>query len=50
MNTGNQGARYIVVVLWREHGTGEWETTVIEDIWLELEQYEHIEVGSTECN
>ena len=48
-NTGNQGTGYIITVLWREHGTGEWETACIEDIWLEPEQYEHIEVGSIEC-
>ena len=48
-NTGNQETGYIVNVLWREHGTGEWETACIEDIWLEPEQYEHIEVGSIEC-
>ena len=48
-NTGNQGTGYIVNVLWREHGTGEWKTACIEDIWLEPEQYEHIEVGSIEC-
>ena len=48
-NTGNQGTGYIISVLWREHGTGEWETACIEDIWLEPEQYEHIEVGSIEC-
>ena len=33
-NTGNQGTGYIVNVLWREHGTGEWKTACIEDIWL----------------
>ena len=48
-NTGNQETGYIINVLWREHGSGEWETACIEDIWLEPEQYEHIEVGSIEC-
>ncbi len=49
-NTGNLGSGYIVVVLWSEHDSGEWETACVEDIWLEPGQYEHLEVGSIECS
>jgi flagellin-like protein len=49
-NTGNQGTGYIVMVLWSEHGTGEWETACIEDLWLEHGQYDQITVGSIECS
>ena len=48
-NTGNIGSGYIVFVYWSEHDSGIWETACIEDLWLEPEQYEHIELGSIEC-
>ena len=48
-NTGNQGTGYLVMVLWSEHVSGEWETACIEDLWLEPEQYEEFKLGSIEC-
>lgn len=45
-NTGSVGTGYLVVTMWSEHNTDEWDEARIEDMWLEPDQHEHIEMGS----
>jgi len=47
-NTGNTETGYIVIVKWSLTGEGEWETACVEDVWLEPDQYEHLELGCLE--
>jgi len=49
-NTGNKGTGYLVYVMVCEHGTGEWDNVGLEDIWLESDQYEHLELGNMEVS
>ena len=49
-NTGNQGTGYLVYVMVSEHGASEWENVGLEDIWLEADQYEHLELGNMEVS
>jgi hypothetical protein len=48
-NTGNMEAVYIIVTMWREHGTEEWEPHGIEDIWLSSDEYELILLDGILC-
>ena len=47
-NTGAQASGYLVYVLVSEHGASEWDEVGLEDIWLEPDQYEHLELGGIE--
>ena len=49
-NTGEIEAGYIVVVKWKVHGTEDWETAGIEDLWLTPGNYEEITIGFVECS
>jgi hypothetical protein len=49
-NTGEIDASYIVIVKWKVHGTEEWETGGIEDIWITTGSHEEITIGFVECN
>ena len=48
-NTGTVEAVYIVVAMWREHGTEEWEPNCIEDVWLSPSDYELIMLDGILC-
>ena len=49
-NTGEVEAGYFVMVKWKEHGSEEWETSGLEDTWLDPGTYEEFNVGFVECS
>jgi len=49
MNDGNVETVYIIVVLWCEYGTEEWDEAGIEDMVLNPDNYETMSVGGVTC-
>lgn len=49
MNDGNVETVYIIVVLWCEHGTEEWDEAGLEDMVLCPDNYETMTVGGVTC-